>query len=147
MWVICHQCQFPFIKRGPAHKLLIITEEINLSRFPWGKLLGWCWNLYDAVIVRRVSNVKPTYNDRKTKILNSWLSPPKSEGTDMEKKKKSSKCWVIFHDLPGLSLILSSAPSGVPAGAAAAALELRQWAEVQLSNLLAVPCAVTTLSR
>lgn len=145
MWVICHQCQFPFIRRGYAHKLLIITEEINLSRFPWGKLSGCSWDFYDAVIVWRVSNVNPMYNDRKTKILKSWLPPPKSEWTDME--KKSSKCSVIFHDLSGLSLILSSAPSGVSAGAAAAALELWQWAEVQLSNLLAVPCAVTTLSR
>lgn len=93
MWVICHQCQFPFIKRGSAHKLLIITKEINLSRFPWGKLSGWSWDFYDAVIVRHVSNVKPTYNDRKTKILNSWLPPPKSEWTDMEKKKAPSVQW------------------------------------------------------
>ena len=61
----------------------------------------------------------------------------------------SSLCWVVpwliqvFHS-PHLSSPIRG--SGVLAGVAAATLKLGQWAELQLLNLLTVPCAVSTLS-
>lgn len=49
---------------------------------------------------------------------------------------------------PTVQVVLSrhGAASGVPAGVAAAPLKLGQWAELQLSDLLAVPGAVPTFS-
>lgn len=60
--------------------------------------------------------------------------------------KRSFKSLMILPTCPGCPQPLIPA-SGVSAGLTAAALELRQRTELQLSNLLTVPCAVTALSR
>lgn len=54
--------------------------------------------------------------------------------------------WAPSLTYPGCPWPLSHIPtSGVSAGVTAAALKLRQRAELQLSNLLTVPCAVSTV--